>query len=429
MDAGRGFNVHNGVVVHTIRSRNLICIASLLTALSAGLAQQPPQPGIAQVDLGAGPYTFDTAEQHKLRVTVVARDLVHPFSIAFLPDGDALLVERGSGLRIIRHATGANPALDPTPIGGLPETPRVGGGGLQEILLHPNFASNRLVYFTYNKVDASDKKKPKLAITLARGKFDGKAIADVRELFTGEWQDTASGARLAFGKDGMLYMTTGGPFGTKAQDLGSVYGKIIRLREDGSIPSDNPFVGKTGARPEVYAFGFRDQLGLVLHEASGAILATDHGPNGGDEVNLIQPGRDYGWPKYSFGRQYTGPRVSETPLGPGVEQPLLLWIPSIAPSGLEVYTGDRFPAWKGNLFIGSARRGEIPRTGGLERVVVNKNLEELRRETLLTELHLRVRFVRQGPDGLLYVLAEQNGGDIARAPAADGAVLRLEPAP
>lgn len=407
--------------------------AAVLIALptSPGVAQQAqtPPPGIAQVELGAGPYTFDTAEQHKLRVTVVARNLVHPFSIAFLPNGDALLVERGSDLRIIHNATGANPAVDAAPVQGVPEASRVGGGGLQEIVTHPDFASNRLVYFTYNKVEAGDKQqKPKLAIALARGKFDGKKITEVRELFTGEWQDTASGARLTFGKDGMLYMTTGGPFGQKASDLSSVYGKIIRLREDGTVPADNPFVGKAGARPEIYAYGFRDQLGLVTHPATGAILATDHGPNGGDEVNRILPGRDYGWPKYSFGRDYAGPRISETPLGPGVEQPLLLWIPSIAPSGIEVYTGDRFPAWKGNLFVGSARRGEIPRTGGLERVVVNKDLEELRRETLLTELHLRIRYVRQGPDGLLYVLAEQNGGDGARAPAADGAVLRLEPA-
>lgn len=416
---------------NTLDHRSGFTIVSLLAALSfPGFAQQAqaPQPGIALVELGAGPYTFDTAEQHKLRVTVVARDLVHPFSLAFLPGGDALLVERGKGLRIIHDATGANPAIDAELVRGLPEIPRIGGAGLQEIVLHPNFASNRLVYFTCNKADTSDKQKPKLAIALGRGKFDGKTLTDVQELFTGEWQDTASGARLAFGADGMLYMTTGGPFGQKSQDLGSVYGKIIRLRDDGSVPGDNPYVGKTGARPEVYAYGFRDQLGLALHAASGTMLATDHGPNGGDEVNVIRPARDYGWPKYSFGRQYDGPRVSEEPLGPGVEQPLLLWIPSIAPSGLEVYTGDRFPAWKGNLFIGSARRGEIPRTGGLERVVVNKNLEELRRETLLTELHLRIRFVRQGPDGLLYVLAEQNGGDIARAPAADGALLRLEPA-
>lgn len=408
----------------------LSVVSSIAVLTFPGVAQQSqvPEPGIAQVELGPGPYTFDTAEQHKLRVTVVARNVVHPFSIAFLQNGDALLVERGSGLKIIHNATGANPAMDAELVHGMPEAPHVGGAGLQEVLLHPDFASNRLVYFTYNKVEMADKQqKPRLAIALARGKFDGKKITEVQELFAGEWQDTASGARLAFGKDGMLYMTTGGPFGQKASDLGSVYGKIIRLREDGSVPSDNPFAGKPGARPEVYAYGFRDQLGLVLHQATGAILATDHGPNGGDEVNRILPGRDYGWPKYSFGRQYDGPRVSETPLGPGVEQPLLLWIPSIAPSGLEVYTGDRIPAWKGNLFIGSARRGEIPRTGGLERVVVNKDLEELRRETLLTELHLRIRFVRQGPDGLLYVLAEQNGGDITRAPAADGAVLRLQP--
>lgn len=402
---------------------------ALSTFPAAAQQSQAPPPGIAQVALGPGPYTFDTAEQHKLRVTVVARNLVHPFSIAFLPNGDALLVERGSGLKIIHNATGANPAVDAEPVQGVPEVPRLGGAGLQEIILHPDFPSNHLIYFTYNKVDQGDKQqKPKLAVALARGRFDGRRITDVQLLFTGEWQDTASGARLTFGNDGMLYMTTGGPFGQKASDLDSVYGKIIRLRDDGSVPADNPFVGKSGARPEVYAYGFRDQLGLVTHRVTGAILATDHGPNGGDEVNRILPGRDYGWPKYSFGRDYAGPRISETPLGPGVEQPLLLWIPSIAPSGLEVYTGDRFPAWKGNLFVGSARRGEIPRTGGLERVVVNKNLEELRRETLLTELHLRIRFVRQGPDGLLYVLAEQNGGDIARAPAADGAVLRLEPA-
>jgi aldose sugar dehydrogenase len=414
------------------RQRAFLSVLSSIAILTLpGVAQQSqvPQPGIARVELGPGPYQFDTAEQHKLRVTVVARNLVHPFSIAFLNNGDALLIERGSGLRLIHNATGASPLVDAEPVNGVPEVPRAGGAGLQDILLHPDFASNRLIYFTYNKVETGgNQQKPQLAIALARGKFDGKKIVELRELFTGEWQDTASGARLAFGKDGMLYMTTGGPFGQKASDLGSVYGKIIRLREDGSVPSDNPFAGKSGARPEVYAYGFRDQLGLILHPATGAILATDHGPNGGDEVNAILPGRDYGWPKYSFGRQYDGPRVSEVPLGPGVEQPLLLWIPSIAPSGLEVYTGDRFPAWKGNLFIGSARRGEIPGTGGLERVVINKNLEELRRETLLTELHLRIRFVRQGPDGLLYVLAEQNGGDIARAPAADGAILRLEPA-
>ena len=165
--------------------------------------------------------------------------------------------------------------------------------------------------------------------------------------------------------------------------------------------------------------GHRDQLGLTVHEATDTVLAAEHGPNGGDEINVILPGRNYGWPKFSFGRTYEGPRISEAPLGPGIEQPLVMWIPSIAPTGLTFYTGDRIPAWKGNLFVGSARRGEVPRTGGLERVVVTDKLEELRRESLLTELHQRIRDVRQGPDGLLYVITDED----------DGALLRIEPAP
>ena len=163
--------------------------------------------------------------------------------------------------------------------------------------------------------------------------------------------------------------------------------------------------------------GHRDQLGLTVHPATGAVLNAEHGPNGGDEVNVILPGRNYGWPTSSFGRNYDGPRISEAPLGAGHRAPLVVWIPSIAPTGMTFYTGDRFPAWKGNLFVGSARRGEVPRTGGLERVVLNDKLEELRRETLLTELHQRIRDVRQGPDGLLYVLTDED----------DGALLRLSP--
>ncbi|HTM31069.1 MAG TPA: PQQ-dependent sugar dehydrogenase, partial [Vicinamibacterales bacterium] len=175
---------------------------------------------------------------------------------------------------------------------------------------------------------------------------------------------------------------------------------------------------RAGARPEIFSIGHRDQLGLAVHPG-GAVLASDHGPNGGDELNVILPGRNYGWPTSSYGRNYDGARISETPLPAGVEQPLVVWLPSIAPTGLAVYTGDRFPAWKGNVFIGSARRGEIPRTGGLERVVVNAKLEEIRRETLLTDLHQRIRDVRQGPDGLLYVITDED----------DGVLLRLEPAP
>jgi aldose sugar dehydrogenase len=177
-------------------------------------------------------------------------------------------------------------------------------------------------------------------------------------------------------------------------------------------------VGKPDARPEIFSLGHRDQLGLTVHPVTGVVLNAEHGPNGGDEVNLIQPGRNYGWPKVSFGRNYEGPRISELPVADGVEQPIIVWLPSIAPSGLAIYTGDRLPAWKGNLFVGSVRRGEVPRTGGLERIVLNDKLEELRRETLLTDLHQRIRDVRQGPDGLLYVLTDED----------DGALLRIEPA-
>jgi glucose/arabinose dehydrogenase len=401
-----------------------VLVAAALTA--ATFAQQPPPIGVAPVTLTAGPYTFDTAEQHKIRVEVVVRGLAHPFSLAFLPDGDALVTERGGRLRVVRNATGAQTgrpaAVDAAAVAGVPETPSFRTGGLQEVALHPQYATNRFVYFTYNKagdVSATNPQQRQGAITLARGTFDGKALTNVQELFVGDWSGGASGSRVAFGPDGLLYITTGAPFGEQAQVTSTVYGKVLRLRDDGTVPPDNPFVGKTGYRPEIFSMGHRDQLGLTIHPTTGAVLTAEHGPNWGDEVNLILPGKNYGWPKWSFGRDYQGPRISDTPFGPGIEQPLILWIPSIAPTGLTFYTSDRIPAWKGNLFVGSARRGEVPRTGGLERVVVNDKLEELRRETLLTELHQRIRDVRQGPDGLLYVVTDED----------DGALLRLEPEP
>jgi glucose/arabinose dehydrogenase len=398
--------------------------AVVLAAVSVTVAAQQGQPqiGIAPVTLTAGPYSFDTAEQHRLKVSIVARGLAHPFSLAFLPNGDALVSERGVRLRVIRGATTAQARVDPDPVAGLPQMPAFRTGGLQEIALHPKFASNGLIYFTYNKagdVNPTNPQQRQSAITLARGKFDGKALTNVQDLFVGDFQNGASGSRLAFSSDGFIYITTGAPFGEQAQNTNTVYGKVLRLRDDGRVPPDNPFVGRQGYRPEVFSMGHRDQLGLTIHPTSGAVLAAEHGPNGGDEINVILPGRNYGWPKWSFGRTYEGPRWSETPLGPGIEQPLILWIPSIAPTGLTFYTGDRFPTWKGNLFVGSARRGEVPRTGGLERVVVTDKMEELRRETLLSELHQRIRDVRQGPDGLIYVVTDED----------DGALLRLEPEP
>jgi glucose/arabinose dehydrogenase len=402
----------------------IVAAAAALAVITAQAQENQPVIGIAPVTVGAGPYTFDTAEQHKLRVVVVARGLSHPFSLAFLPNGDALVTERGKGLRLVSNATGARPGqatLVPEPVAGVPATPPFRTGGLQEVALHPQFAANQFVYLTYNKAGAqgANPNQRQGAVTLVRGRFDGKALSAVEELMTGDWNNGASGSRIAFGPNNMLYMTTGAPFNDQAQKLDTVYGKVLRLRDDGKVPTDNPFVGRAGARPEIFSYGHRDSLGLTVHPATGTVLNAEHGPNGGDEVNVIQGGKNYGWPVFSFGRTYEGPRISESPLGPGIEQPLVLWVPSIAPTGLTFYTGDRFAAWKGNLFVGSARRGEVPRTGSLERVVLNDKLEELRRETLLAELHQRIRDVRQGPDGLIYVITDED----------DGVLLRLEPAP
>jgi aldose sugar dehydrogenase len=409
-----------------VRTFTALGVALLIVA-SAVAGQQPANIGFKPLTLSEPSYTFDTAEHPKIRVTPVVRGLPHPFSMAFLPNGDALVAIRASQLRIVRNATGAGgraAVLDPEPVAGITQiTPPLRNGGLHEVALHPKFAENRFVYFTYNKpgptVPNADPKRPpqrQTAITVARGRFDGKALTEVKELFTGEWE-APSGSRMAFAPDGTLYLTTGAPFNDKAQLLDNVYGKVLRLRDDGSAPSDNPFVGKPNVRPEIYSYGHRDQLGLAVHPVTGAVLNAEHGPNGGDEVNIIRPGRNYGWPRYSYGRNYDGSSLVETPIAPGIEMPAVVWLPSIAPTGLTFYTGDRFPAWRGNLFVGSARRGEVPGTGGLERVVFNETLGELRRETLLTQLHQRIRDVRQGPDGLLYVLTDED----------DGSMLRLEP--
>ena len=412
-------------------SRITLIMSSVGLALTvtAVTGQQRPNVGIKPLSLTEAAYTFATAEQPRIRVVPVVRGLSHPFSLALLPNGDALVAVRGAQLRIVRNATGAGgrtAVLDPQPVAGIPPAePPTRNGGLHEVALHPGFADNHFVYFTYNRPgEMGPNPQPgrpptrMTAITLARGRFDGGALTDVRDLFTGDWE-APSGSRIAFAPGGFIFLTTGAPFDQKAQDLESVYGKVLRLHDDGRVPADNPFAGRADARPEIYSYGHRDQLGLTVHPQTGVVLNAEHGPNGGDEVNVIRPGRNYGWPRFSFGRNYDGTVLSDNPLAAGIEAPLVVWLPSIAPSGLTFYTGDRFPAWKGNLFVGSSRRGEVPGTGGLERVVFNDQLGELRRETLLAPLHQRIRDVRQGPDGLLYVITDED----------DGALLRLEPLP
>ncbi|PWU02041.1 MAG: hypothetical protein C5B51_21615 [Terriglobia bacterium] len=380
-------------------------------AVITGFAQQRPAPVIPRPPLGSGPFVFDTAEQHKVQVVVVTKGLSHPWGLAFLPDGSMLVTERAGRLRLIRDGV-----LDPRPIPGVPEVYAKQLSGLMDIALHPRFADNKLVYLAYTKPLEKG-----VTTALARGRWDGAALADVREIFVADSVDDgrAAASRLAFGPDGSLYMTIGGTFDQRAQDPGSHGGKVLRLRDDGTAPPDNPFSGKAGYKPEIYTLGHRNSLGLAVQPQTGVVWENENGPNGGDELNVLQRGRNYGWPVVSYGRQYPGPRVSDHPWKEGMEEPLVVWLPSIGISGLAFYTGDRFPAWKGNVFVGSMRVGELNYTGHVERIVLNEKFEELRRESLLTELRQRIRDVRQGPDGLLYLLTEEE----------EGALLRIEPAP
>ena len=369
----------------------------------------PPPINWPSPPLPDGPIVLDTGIQHQIRLTVT-KGLNQPFSMAFLPDGAILVTERPGRLRIVR-----NGALDPAPVKGLPEIKAQGLGGLMDIALHPRFAENKLIYFTYHKPAATANAPP--VVTLARGRWDGAALTEVRDLFSAIPNGNAS--RIIFGRDGMIYMTlgVGDPEAMRAQDPGDLAGKVLRLRDDGTVPPDNPFVNKAGARPEVYTIGHRNVLGLTLQPDTGAIWECEDGPNGGDEVNILQAGKNYGWPVVSNGRFYLGQRVSLDPYKEGMEPPLVYWVPAIAVSGLTFYTGDKFPNWKNHLFVGGMRQGEVPRSGHLERIDFNDKWEELHRESMLHELQNRIRDVRQGPDGLLYILTAEN----------DGALMKMEP--
>jgi aldose sugar dehydrogenase len=401
--------------------------ATLLAALFAQ-AQQTANAGAAPAKptpkpiiwpsptLPDGPIPYETAIERKLQL-VVTKGLEQPWSMAFLPDGGILVTERPGRLRLIR-----NGVLQPEPISGLPPIYAKGIGGLMDIALHPRFAENSLIYFTYIKPPAAaDATRPNApgTLMLARGRWTGSAIADFQNIFTAVQANAAS--RILFGRDGMIYMSVASgdpPAAERAQDPNDLSGKVLRLREDGTAPPDNPFVGRAGYRPEIYTLGHRVPLGLAINPATGAIWECENGPNGGDEVNILAPGKNYGWPVVSYGRFYGGPRVSTNPYREEMEPPVIYWVPSIATSGLAFYTGDRFPNWKNNLFIGGMRQGEVPRSGHLERVDFNSEWEELHREGMLRDLQQRIRDVRQGPDGLLYLLTAEN----------TGALIRIEPA-
>jgi len=348
--------------------------------------------GLIVPPLPTEPVYYDTAEGQDIRVVVVARDLVQPWSIAFLPGGDLLVTERPGRLRLIRDDT-----LVAEPVAGVPEV--VAGGlsaGLFDVVLHPDFASNRYVYFAYTKPLPDEGTR----LAIARGRWDGSQLVGTEDVIV----PGGGAARLAFGPDGMLYISAGG--------------EVLRVTPDGEVPPDNPFLGVDGMRPEAFTTGHRSTIGLAVHPTTGEIWQNENGPNGGDEINVLKPGGNYGWPMVSLGRDYQGNWHSERFQQAGFEDPIVYWMPSIAVSGMTFYTGDALPGWKGDVFVGGLRTGEIPGTGHVERILFNQDMQELRRESLLVDLRQRIRDIRMGPDELLYVLTGED----------EGAVLRIEPA-
>ena len=411
--------------------------AALVSATGAAQQATPAAPaappgagrgrGPAPTDtLGPGPWDLGSGRGGRTHVTVVTKGLDHPWGIAFPPDGGMLVTERPGRLRVVR-----NGVLDPTPIGPMPQMLATGLGGLLDVTLHPRFADNRLIYLAYSKPGEG---QGNATTAVLRARWDGgSTLTDAKDILvadayhggpgTGPGSGDGSlgpasgsyGSRLAFDTNGLLYVTLGDRnIPPKAQDPASHIGKILRLRDDGTVPPDNPFVGKPGYKPEIYTLGHRNPLGLAFNRITNELWSTEQGPQGGDELNLIQAGKNYGWPRVSLGRNYDGTRVGDGFAAPGLEEPVVYWVPAIAISGLTFYDGDKFPAWKGNAFVGGMRAN----TGQhVQRVQFNAKGLPTGRELMLGELKQRIREVEQGPDGFLYLLTDETFG----------AILRIEP--
>jgi glucose/arabinose dehydrogenase len=382
--------------------------------------------------LGEGPWNVET-EYGSVQVTVLTRDLQSPWSLVFTPDGDMLLTERPGRLRVIRHGQ-----LDPTPIAGLPEMFTQSISGLFGLALHPEFERNRLIYFAYAKPQPDDPQL--LSLAVARARWDGgSSVADVEDIFVakdwyssemaaendrccGQGPATGSfGARIDFGPDGRLYVTSGDRnWGEKAQDPQSDLGKILRLNDDGSVPNDNPFVGTDGYLPEIYTLGHRNPTGLRFDPATGDLWSTEFGPAGGDEVNLIEAGKNYGWLLITHGEHYNNEKKALGSGGvEGYVDPVVWWPRGGNPGNVIVYRGDLFPDWQGNVLVATMSGGRL--MPGLVRLVVDEGGRLAHEERMLTEIGTRMRDVVEGPDGRVFVLTE------ASAFASPGAILVLEP--
>ena len=356
--------------------------------------------------------------EHDFRVVTVVEDIQHPWSIAFLPDGDMLFTQRTGELRIVRDG-----ALLPDAVEGVPETRVINQGGLQEIAVHPDFEDNRIVYLSYSKPRGS-----RGTTALIRARFEDDGLNDVEEIFEADaWNQRGGhfGAKIAFDEDGYLFMSVGdrqsSPTGNlerhPAQDLTTHFGTIVRLMDDGSVPQDNPFVGHAAARPEIWSYGHRNPQGLAFHPETGDLWSTEHGPQGGDELNLILPGVNYGWPVIGYGVNYrSGTPIHASGEREGMEQPKTFWIPSIGASGLIVYDGDAFPEWRGDIFAG----GLAATHRRLARITVADDGRVMTQESLLHGVY-RIREVRQGPDGFIYLATDNRAGGLTD-------IVRMEPA-
>jgi glucose/arabinose dehydrogenase len=352
--------------------------------------------------------------EHDYQIVTVADGLVNPWSIAFLPGGDMLVTEKPGRLRIIR-----NGALIPTPVAGVPEVFAQGQGGLLDVIPHPEFASNRLIYLSFSKPYADGEGA---TTAVVRGRFENDRLTNVEQIFEAVTRGAGHyGSRLAFDRQGYLFITVGDrqapPSGNleehPAQDISNHHGTTVRLHDDGRVPADNPFVGQQNARPEIWSYGHRNPQGLAIHPETGEVWVTEHGPQGGDELNRVQRGANYGWPVIGFGVNYrTGRAIHEGTHREGMEQPVNVWVPSIGTSGLLVYTGDRFPAWRGNMFAGGMVGQVVTR-------LVFDGPRIVRREAIAQGIG-RIRDVRQGPDGLIYLAIDDNQGAPTR-------IVRLEP--
>lgn len=343
------------------------------------------------------------SEEHRFRVVTVVSGLSHPWGIAFLPNGDLLVTERPGRLRLIRDG-----ALVQQPVAGTPEVRATGQGGLLEIALHPDFAENQLVYLAYSKPGPQG-----AATAIARARYDGGSLVNFEDVIVTDTWGTGGvhfGARIVFDAQRLMYIGLGERGQrNRAQELSDHKGTLLRLHDDGRVPQDNPFVGRENARPEIFSYGHRNIQGMFIHPETGEIWVQEHGARGGDEINIARPGRNYGWPVITHGVDYSGAQITPDTARAGMEQPILHWTPSIAPSGMVRYTGDRFPRWRGHVFNGALAGEQLRR-------VVFDGTRAVHQESMLRG-RARIRTVAMSPDGYLYLLTD----------ASNGAVLRLEP--